>query len=333
MIDLLLVSLLAAPGLGLHVQTDGPPVKDAEKFESKLGEHYDIRPSGETGEMLKLAGSRCPYYDDGERFSCGWYEDKKDPDVPEVKTSLVTGLKDHLKKKNATLYFIGDAVSGQYFDEFSCAMFLQATEIRDAKAPVKSSTGGCRDFDGSKLCYISAGTFFNDDATVRDTINQLALTLKPGDVVVANQGIWGRRGGKGNIEREYGFADLEVGRQQDQGIKFFWRETLAQQYPTRDGTSGDKWFSEAGDCAPIQATSGLELLNEEIDGLLKERNVSIIPGFKYSTVSDPNDHLSNHTPHEFPNGFDCTHWCTPSKTLRTLAEFAFTAINDWIRSI
>lgn len=283
-------------------------------------------------ERIRL---RCPFYDKGERFSCDLNMNLDDPEMKASSDDRTSKLRQHLAKSKSTLYFVGDSISGQYYDLFSCAMFYVGANATKVEAPIKSYASTCREFDGQfKMCSISAGTSYQQDGSVMSTINKLdeERALSSGSIIIANEGIWWRGTTRGVNEKER-VESLDVSHiETDRGIKVFWRETLAQHFPSADGSfHSSEWYSTGGRCAPIQDSNQLVKLNQEVNQILQKKNIPIIPGFELSAhASSAHDHLERKTPHCKARGTDCTHWCTPSNTLHQLRDAAFKSLYDWI---
>lgn len=293
----------------------------------------------EAMSLFKDDSTRCPFYDSGERFSCDLEMNEHDPAMKTVSDHRMLNLRQHLAKSKSTLWFIGDSISRQYFDLFSCAMFYAGSHSNDVEAPMHTSADGCREFDDQfQLCYISAGTAIEQDHSVKNTISALNSrnVFTPGSIIIANEGNWWRGVSRGIDEKDrvkdFNVKDVENNRR----IKVFWRETLAQHFPSRDGTfaSKDSWYdNEHTSCVPVEDSTKLTQLNQEINDILDRNGVSIIPGFDLSlSASSAHDHLEQKTPHCKRQGCDCTHWCTPSNTLNQLRDTALESINNWIET-
>lgn len=303
-----------------------------------LNEYFRIQKSPKKSRGKTGNSTRCPFYDDGERFSCDMAMNNHDPALEGISARRIMSLRQHLAKSKSTMWFIGDSLSGQYFDVFSCAMFYISSDSKDVEAPMHTSADGCREFDGQfQLCYISAGTAYSQDSSVKNTISALSSrnALTPGSLIIANEGIWWR-GTQRGVDEEARIKDFNVDDiVGDRRVKVFWRETLAQHFPSEDGTfHSQSWYNKKRQmCVPVADSTKLAHLNKDINDILYRSRISVIPGFDVSlSASSAGDHLEMKTSHCKKRGSDCTHWCTPSKTLHHLREVALVFINDWIET-
>lgn len=311
-----------ACALPIVVALRAPPAGDIDAS-------YHPRRCGGKCKISKSWSEHCPFFDDGERYSCDRHR------ASSVPRKLLPLLK-RLGENNSTLWFIGDSLSGQYFDGLSCSAWAHGVEFQDAPSPLHTFSDHCREGNVSgawfRICYISAGTGYTNDTSVMDTIRALddVFPVSKGDILVINEGIWWRGTGRG-IDEKSRVSALDLrGLEQNRGVKVFWRETLAQHFPTRNGSYGS-WYLQGSSlrCAGVAHPQDLLLLNSEINSIIANQGVAIIPAFRSSLLGNAyRDHLELKTPHCIKRGIDCTHWCTPSGTFNLLIDVAIDAIVD-----
>jgi len=260
---------------------------------------------GSAKRALPIGQEGCPWYDDGERFSCPGA--MTSPRLGKELEAQVQGL----VRNNVTMYFIGDSLSGQHADAVACRLHAMGHRLEQGtKVPAFQLSG-------------LPGTLH-----VMPTIAALAPELRQGDIIVANEGVWwrtSRRQGELDVEEIAAEAlDAEALRALAvRGVMVLWRETAAQHFPTENGTYGT-WYAGGKHCMPIEYPGWMIGRNAKIDAIVTGKGIPIIPTFN-SSLSAVTDHLELKTPHT-SRGLDCTHFCTPSGVLDEWVDLTFEVI-------
>eukprot|EP00966_Prymnesium_polylepis_P173823 4020781-Prymnesium_polylepis.1 len=76
-----------------------------------------------------------------------------------------------------------------------------------------------------------------------------------GDVIVANEGVWHRRLGTPEVEEHEQVGQLASATTHGfraRSVQLYWRETLAQHFPTPTGQFAEVHCGTCGGCVPLQ---------------------------------------------------------------------------------
>ena len=231
-----------------------------------------------------------------------------------------------------SVYFIGDSLSSQHFHAFACELHMdrevRAHSTRDISAAgLKVKCAMRHTNQPGRLCHISAGEGLQEASSAAVCrILSSSGTLRKGDVVVANEGVWRRAYGDDSVVQELQrvgeFAEPGscVGILRSLGVRLLWRETAAQHFdrtPTGQYKAGCK-LSRCGHCGRITNTTSLLALNAAVTSRMQSLGVPVLPFFA-PTLPLWDAHvarLSQFVRRE--HILDCTHWCEPNALFSAL---------------
>ena len=236
-----------------------------------------------------------------------------------------------------SVYFVGDSLSTQHFHAFACELEMDLNVPVDAlhdltAAGLDATCATSRALDvppsPSRLCSIRAGENLHkiSTATACRTLAGVGGTLRAGDVVVANEGLWRRAYDENSTDRELERVDEFsqrgscVNLLRNLGVRLLWRETSAQHFdrtPTGQYKAGCK-VTRCGGCGPVDDANALRTLNDAVSMRMRTMGVGVLPFFE-PTLPLWTEHvarLSGFVRHE--HILDCTHWCEPNTVYAAL---------------
>ena len=239
----------------------------------------------------------------------------------------------HRAWPRGSAYFVGDSLTLQHFHAFACGL------LADVPAPplprdvaLESQCVTRRDgADAGRVCQLFAGTALSGVSTGAALRNlSRANLLQPGDVVVANEGLWRRAYSADPFEELSRVRELDgptVHAIHAAGASLFWRETTAQHFDI----SPNGLFKPAckiedcGECGPVRNVTALVSLNALISAEIEARGVRVLPVFNRSLfMSDQHVARRSHYVRQ-KRILDCTHFCAPSPLFSSLTPMILEA--------
>ena len=239
---------------------------------------------------------------------------------------------------NRSAYFVGDSMALQHMHAFACALRADVPSGNLTAALKRAAVNASRVGDtnqcfvrrsgrgGGRVCQVTAGSVFTG-WSVGEACRALTGLLAPGDVVIANEGLWWRAFTFNTPEAD-GYAremkrirelDAEVIRGiRAAGAVLLWRETSAQHFDrTPTGQYKTGCVNDCGHCRPVQTPQPLRRRNHDINRYFRGLNVSVLETFEAS-LKMWNEHVARRS-RVLPKGLlDCTHFCAPSPIFTAL---------------
>ena len=225
-----------------------------------------------------------------------------------------------------SVYFVGDSLSSQHFHAFACELHMdrevQAHSTQDlSTVGLQATCAMRRSNQPGRLCHISAGNGLQEASSAAVCrILSTSGTLRKGDVVVANEGVWRRAfdgdGAVHELQRVGEFADPGscVGILRSLGVRLLWRETAAQHFDrtlTGQYKPGCK-IARCGRCGRIMNTTSLLVLNAAVTSRMQSLGVPVLPFFA-PTLPLWDAHVARLSLSvRQAQILDCTHWCEPN---------------------
>jgi len=222
-------------------------------------------------------------------------------------------------RPKGTVYFIGDSLSQQFWNVFACRLYAMGHDFKAFKPPMAPYASSCVGSKIVHLCYISAGTAHGRDNHVFETVRRLSKTLKRGDILIVNEGVWWR-GQRGDVEEKIiqSINPSLVSSLLAKGMHLVWFETLPQHFNTSHGTFGSWYDSKVTSCGPIRDVTFIVQRNKKVSQILQAKGIPVAKTFEM-TLPAYKSHLERKTKH-VAEGADCTHFCTPSSTLENAMD-------------
>lgn len=288
------------------------------------------RPAHDSSELNQSSSqsstAACSFHHRASRYVCNASAVHHGPTFYNVASSTaVLG--------NRSVFFVGDSLSTQHFHAFACEMEM------DQEVPVGGMHGllaagldaSCatrrNEVTSGRICAVKAGGLLHEPSTAA-VCRTLALSgsVRAGDIVVANEGLWRRaydeNGAARELERVSEFAQDGscVATLRNLGARLLWRETSAQHF-TRTLTGqfrpGCKEL-RCGECGPVANASTLQALNAAVSTRMHGLGVPVLPFFE-ATLPLWAAHVARLS--EFVRRkhiLDCTHWCEPNAVFAAL---------------
>lgn len=229
----------------------------------------------------------CPFWDNGVRFSCA----KVGNICLQVKYPQID------KVVNVT--FVGDSLSFQNYNSFSCMLWRSCKNKVSFIRHVGGFRQECRVLCGSRLCMQHAGTRYHGQ---QSTANYLHAFENLAEIQVYNEALWWNK-------HEFAFAKFEAFIHQFSKLpsqakqRVFWREPSPQHFKRG---AWSQWYKKEA-CEPIHIRSNP--WQDERD-MAQRHGCKVLEVYDLSVMAW-NDHLATKTNHTRARGMDCTHFCEP----------------------
>ena len=292
----------------------------------------------------KSVHSQCRIYDPSSRYVCNGH-------AHQLSNLLDDGAS--AAQFHASAYFVGDSLSLQHMHAFACSLLADVPTRNLTEELARHSTHGIetqcfrrRDGRPGRVCHFKAGELVTEPSAAeacKGLANASGL-LGPGDLVVANEGVWRRAFGYSSNQSLVWGKEFELSRVREfsarvarsveaAGATLLWRETAAQHFgrtPTgqykpgckdgckpgcpRDGSykaGCNPHCKSCGECGAIRNAQPLRSLNAEISQMMAALHVRVLPVFERS-VGMWDEHVARRSAEMVErNILDCTHFCEP----------------------
>jgi len=238
--------------------------------------------------MTGCTSLKCPFWDDGSRFSCA-----------KAGFSCLQAISHPIGLTRINLTFVGDSLSIQHFNSFSCMLWARCGKHSEFTRSVADATQRCRSICGSQLCLQNAGTRY---AGQHSTAYYLKLFENVSDYQVYNEGLWWNSIAAAT-EKFNAFLSVFSTLSDENKRRVIWRETSPQHFQSGRWSV---WYKKEA-CRPLQSA---------MNPWKNTRLSALAQGCTFLEVWDLSatawsDHLAQKTNHTRHRGMDCTHFCEP----------------------
>jgi len=233
---------------------------------------------------------------------------------------------------------VGDSVSGQIFDAFTCRLFWYGLKLSPLTRHTHTHTRTPLDallesnkYSAYGLCYATdtetlTVCHVRSYGSVLGWVSHMLHNgdLQRGDMLVLNEGIHFRRA-RYHVDTELArigqslLSNDELQALRDLRVHLFWRETMAQHFDTPDGTF--EGVQKLRQCKPIHDQSFVLQRNVAVNAALQDQGLRIIPALQPTIAA-----FTSHTAKAKGGVVDCLHFCFSSMILHHVADLVLRAV-------